>query len=339
METLQGKPPGVEVSVVLPVRNGGAYLADAVDSILNQSLRDLELLLVDDHSTDRAVERLERTDPRLKKMESPANGVVSAFNHGWAASSGRYIARMDADDISLPDRLRAQVNFLDRHPDVQIAGACVEIFSSSGVQEGYRLYQQWLNSVRTPDQVRRQIFIESPIANPTAMFRREALFQLDGYRDVDWPEDYDLFLRADQAGFAMAKPGEILLRWREHDKRLTHTDQRYSRLRFQQAKAHYLARTRLADLPLIILGAGPTGRQMYDLLQAEGREVAGFIDINPRRIGGLKRNKPVWGTQEPEQWPAGMILVAVGSRGAREEISSFLSTCNRQEGKDYLFVA
>ena len=171
------------------------------------------------------------------------------------------------------------------------------------------------------------------------MFRRETLLQLGGYRDVEWPEDYDLYLRADQAGIAMGKPEGVLLRWREHEGRLTHTDERYSRLRFQQAKAHFLAQGRLTDSPILILGAGPSGRQMHDLLLSEGRKVAGFIDVHPRRIGGLKRNKPVWGADNPSKWPEGFILVAVGSRGARVEISEFLSSCGLHESRDYLFVA
>jgi len=329
----------VDVSVVLPVKDGGDYLAQAVESILGQTLNSFELLVIDDHSSDGAVEQLARTDPRLRVLKSDGHGVVSAFNLGLRNSRGPIIARMDADDIALPERLEVQLDYLHSNLDVDIAGACVEIFSDEGLGGGNIHYQQWLNSVQSPEQVHQALFIESPIPNPTAIFRRDTLLQLGGYREVEWPEDYDLFLRADRAGIAMGKPDGILLNWREHDGRLTHTDERYSRLHFQQAKAHFLAQGRLPDVPLLILGAGPTGRQLYDLLLSEGRMAAGFIDVHPRRIGGMKRDKPVWGADDPSKWPDGFILVAVGSRGARVEISEFLSSSGRRESRDYLFVA
>ncbi len=332
-------PGGIEVSVILPVRNGGSYLAPAVASILNQTLHKFELLLVDDHSTDSAIEQVWLDDPRVRLLKSPGRGVVAAFNYGQEFARGRFVARMDADDLCLPHRLATQVDFLRSHQDIGIAGGCVEIFSEDGIQGGYIHYQEWLNSVCSPEQLQQQLFIESPIPNPTAMFRYEVLKQLGGYREVEWPEDYDLFLRADQAGIRMAKPAGIVLRWREHPARLTRTNPRYSRFHFQQAKAHFLVSNRLPDGPVLIWGAGSTGRQMYDLLQAQGREVCGFIEVHPRRIGGLKRGKPVWDMHQPGQWAEGFILVAVGSKGAREEISAYLSALGRQEGTDFLFVA
>ncbi len=328
-----------EVSVVLPVKNGGEYLGDAVDSILEQSLTAIELLLVDDHSEDGTIDQLDQSDPRLSILRSPGNGVVAAFNHGMKLSQGRIIARMDADDISLPRRLETQLGFLQNNPDIEIAGACVEIISNQPLRGGNIHYQQWLNSQRTPEQIHCQMFVESPVPNPTAMLRRETLFRLDGYEDVQWPEDYDLFLRADRLGIRVGKPEATLLKWREHPLRLTRTDDRYSRAHFQQAKAYYLADGRIPNAPVIIWGAGPTGKKFHDLLEAQGCEVAGFINVHPRRVGGRKRGKPVWSADTREQWLDGFILAAVGSRGARVKISTFLLSLGLCEDRDYLFVA
>lgn len=327
------------VSVIMPVKNGGQYLAEAVASILRQSFNDLELLLVDDHSSDEAIEQLDRSDPRLRVLKSPQNGVVAAFNHGMQHAKGDYIARMDADDICMPQRLETQLNYLHAHPEVGIAGACVDIFSAQPLAGGNIHYQQWLNATCTAEQIGRQLFVESPIPNPTAIFRRETLFKLGGYRDVDWPEDYDLFLRADQLGISMGKPDEILLRWREHAGRLTRTSQRYSRKRFQQAKAYYLVNGKINGRPVVIWGAGPGGKEFYDLLAQQGCLAEGFIDVHPRRIGGQKRTRPVWSATDPGQWASGVILVAVGARGVRGEIAEFLNSTGRAEGTDYIFVA
>jgi len=327
------------VSVVLPVRNGGKFLDQAVASILSQTFENLELVLVDDHSTDAAVSALDKGDLRLKIFRSQDHGVVKAFNTGYKLCQGDFIARMDADDISLPERLQCQLDYLDRHPSVDIAGSCVEIFSKRGIQGGLERYQTWLNSVREPQQVRNQIFIESPLPNPGVMFRRAALQQLRGYRNKGWPEDYDLFLRADAANIRMGKPKPVLLRWREHDDRLTHTDSIYTREQFMRAKTHFLVRHRLKGQSVIIWGAGPTGRLMYDLIIAEDGKVEGFIEVHPRRIGGQKRGLPVWPVDKIEALGTAMLLIAVGAAGAREEIAAFLHEHNKIEGQDYLFVA
>jgi glycosyltransferase involved in cell wall biosynthesis len=333
------------VSVVLPVRNGGTWLRAAVDSILGQTLTDFEMIVVDDHSTDEALRGLAAADPRLRVLSSPGRGVSHAFNAGFAASSGRFVSRMDADDIALPNRLERQVRFLEGEPGIDICGACVEIFVGDGATAGKpaggnRRYQAWLNACRSPDTIHRELFIESPIPNPTAMFRREALTLLEGYRNPAWPEDYDLFLRADSRGMQMGKPDEILLRWRDHGRRLTRSDPRYAMPRFQAAKAHYLAGGRLRSAgPVVIWGAGPTGRSMHDLLRDEGVSVRGFLDVHPRRVGGRKRDLPVWPIEHAAGLERTFVLVAVGAAGARGKIRRFMQALGRTEGSDFLFVA
>ena len=327
------------VSVILPVHNGGEYLADAVSSILGQSLENLELLLVDDRSDDGSVAGLNVRDKRLRILSSRLAGVAGAFNEGLAHARGQFIARMDADDISLPERLERQINYLESHSDIDICGSCVEIFSEQLLGAGNLRYENWLNGCRSPDKIAREIFIESPIPNPTAMVRRDVMERLGGYRDIDWPEDYDLFLRADAAGMRMGKPDDVLLRWREHARRLTRTDARYDIVRFQAAKAHFLTRYRLPGRPLVIWGAGPTGASMHDLLQSEGAIIRGFLDVHPRRIGGSKRGLPVWGIDHLSRLKDEFVLVAVGAAGAREEIKTYMLENKKREAIDYLFVA
>jgi glycosyltransferase involved in cell wall biosynthesis len=327
------------VSVILPVHNGGDYLAEAVSSILSQSLRELELLLVDDRSDDGAIASLDTTDERLCILRSKQPGVAGAFNYGLARARGKFIARMDADDISLPERLDQQMYYLESHSDVDICGGGVEIFSDQALGAGNLRYQDWLNNCRSPAKIHRELFIESPIPNPTAMFRRGAIDQLGGYRDPDWPEDYDLFLRADAAGMRMGKPDGVVLRWREHGQRLTRTDPRYDIARFQAAKAHFLVSQRLHGRSIVIWGAGPTGTLMHDLLESEGAVIQGFLEVHPRRIGGSKRGLPVWPIDHVSELNDEIVLVAVGAAGARGEIQAYMVERGKIEGPDYLFVA
>ena len=327
------------VSVILPVRDGGPYLNEAVDSILDSVFEELELLVVDDHSTDGFVGRLERADPRLRVLSHTGEGVSGAFNYGLAHASGPFVARMDADDISLPNRFLDQLEYLERNPEVAICGGKVELFSDQPLAGGNLRYQRWLNQCVTPRQIHQELFIESPIPNPTALFRREAIDRLGGYHNPGWPEDYDLFLRADTAGMRMGKPGKVVLKWREHGQRLTHTSPRYTIERFQAAKAHYLVHDRLNGRPVIIWGAGPTGRSLHDLLAAEGADIRGFLEVHPRRIGGTKRQLPIWPIERVDLLQDELVLVAVGAAGARTKIREWMDARKKEQGIDYLFVA
>lgn len=334
------------ISVIMPVHNAGEFLSDAVASILNQENIHLELILVNDHSTDDAIEKLPNTltqDSRFKYYSSTRRGVVSAMAVGFANAQGDYIARMDADDISLPNRLSEQYHYLQTHPEIGIAGGQIKITSEYKVEEGFTLYEQWLNSLCLPEDIERELFVESPIPNPTAFFRRESYLLLNGYQDPEWAEDYDMWLRAHALGIRMGKPEGVLLHWREHERRLTHCDERYDNKLFMKAKAYYLSRSDyLHGRKAIIWGTGPIGVYLHDILVEQSVEVEAFIEVNPRRIGRLKRGLPVIHYNELSQYTRSndaLIIGAVGARGAREKIRKALLHMGKEEGSDFLFAA
>lgn len=334
------------ISVIMPVHNAGDYLAEAVTSILNQQDVLLELILVDDHSTDQAIKNLPIEfpgDKRLKIVSSEGHGVVAAMKKGYAHAQGIYIARMDADDVAMPNRLLQQYQYLQQHPEIGIAGAQVKIFGVTDIERGFLLYENWLNSLCLPEDIEREIFIESPIPNPTAFFRREIYDVLNGYQDSEWAEDYDMWLRAHALGIRMGKPEGILLHWREHEKRLTHRDSRYNNKLFIKAKAYYLSRSHhLKKRKVIIWGAGPTGKYIHDILIEQNIEVTAFIEVDPKRIGGVTRGLPVLHYSEISQYTdnnSDLIIGAVGARGAREKMRQALIDIGKEEGTDFLFAA
>ena len=344
------------ISVLMPVHNGGEFLTPAVESILSQEYQNLELILVDDHSTDQAINGLPAQavrDPRLRILSCRDHGIVSALNTGADAARGSFLARMDDDDISLPHRLGTQIQYFRDNPDIGIAASRIKIFGKNNIDEGNRIYQEWLNKLIEPEDIGREIFIESPLPHPSVMFRREIFEKLGGYRNPPWPEDYDMWLRAHEAGIKMGKPEDILLHWREHENRLTRTSSRYSNDAFLQAKGYYLSQSILRNRSAVIWGAGTTGILMHDILAQHNVHVEGFIDVNPRLIGGTKRGLPVFsfmelGSDKKQVSPAAdknqfktnsLILGAVASRGAREKIRTFLSDRGYFEGTDFLLTA
>ena len=197
----------MRVSVLMPVRNGERHLAEAVDSVLAQSFRDFELVVVDDASTDRTPEVLAGFgDARLRVVRSDEPlGLAPALRRLTAEARGELLSRMDADDVMLPDRLERQVAFLDAHPEVAlVGGAAVEIDG-----EGREL-----RVVRYPSDPGRELGRRNTIAHPTVLMRRAAVEEAGGYRNIP-VEDYDLWLRlAERQGLANLQ--EPVLRYRRH---------------------------------------------------------------------------------------------------------------------------
>ena len=307
--------PSPLVSVVMPVRDAGNFLLTAVNSILRQDYHNFELLIIDDHSRDDALTQLP-TDARIRVLVNAGEGIVDALNTGVRRAEGEFIARMDADDISLPQRLTVQVDYLIRSPDIGIAGAQVELFSGQPITEGYLRYQRWINALTEPDDIEKNLFVESPIPHPSALMRKSVLAQLGGYRQTDWAEDYDLWLRAGLAGIGMGKPNGVLLRWRDHPSRLSRRDDRCDTRQFVAAKAWALARRQLCARKAVICGTGRQAVDMCDSLRHQQVDVCCFVDINPRRVGGTKRGVPVISIDQVSQLPADILML--GSSGRLE---------------------
>ena len=203
--------PGPEVSVVLPVRDGEAHVGQAVDSILSQTLADLELVVVDDGSEDRTPDVLaERAgDRRLRILPSEGRrGLVAALNHGVAAAAAPLIARMDADDVAHPDRLARQVEHLARHPDVGLVGTSYRQVHPDGRQGSLVRLQG------TDAELRYRLAFRNPFAHPTVVFRRAWFDAAGGYAEAAVPaEDYDLFARFAAHGRLAVLP-DVLLSYR-----------------------------------------------------------------------------------------------------------------------------
>ncbi|MCU0305600.1 MAG: glycosyltransferase [Thermoanaerobaculales bacterium] len=333
------------VSVLLPVRDAAPWLEAALASLARQSLRDHEVVAVDDGSRDGSAVILDRwsaADPRLRVVRQPPLGLVPALERGLAECRAALVARMDADDVSHPRRLELQAALLAARPEVGVVGCLVRHFPAGAVGEGARLYETWLNSLADHRAMARERFVESPVAHPAVMVRRAVLEDAGGWRDLGWPEDYDLWLRLFDRGVGFATVERPLLFWREHPARLTRTDPRYSVASFLACKAHHLARGPLAGPRRVILwGAGRTGRRLAALLLAEGVAIDAVVDIDPAKIGGALRGRPVIA---PGDLPARLgddvvVLAAVASRGARDLIRGRLVALGLVEGRGFWCVA
>ena len=327
-----------EVSVVLPYRDAEETLPEAALSILAQRGVDLELIAVDDGSRDDGPAWMAaQDDDRIRRLSTGGTGLVEALRLGCGAARAPVIARMDGDDIAFPERLAKQLAVLRDDPTLGAVGTQVEAFPEDTFEGGMRRYVAWQNALVTPADHERDLFVESPLCHPSVMLRRDALEAVGGYRDEGWAEDYDLWLRLAAAGWRLAKVDEVLLSWRHRPGRETFANPRYSLENMRALKARFLA-PRLLERPFVIWGAGATGRRLGRALEAEGAVAAAFVDIDPKKIGGEARGRPIIAPEDllPDR---PFVVVSVGAWGARDLIREKLAKLGYAEGSGFLCAA
>ena len=217
------------ISVIMPVYNQRKdYLQSAIESILHQTFLEFELLIIDDCSTDAdcvsILKRFSDTDPRITVIRNTENsGVAKSLNKGIRHARSPIIARMDSDDISLPNRLEKQYSFLMSHPETDLIGCWAEIIDSHGKIIGSN------KTPSTPDKIQSSILITNPLIHPTWMFRKN-LMETEGYYSETSPatEDYEFLLRITRKKTVQNLP-EILFRYR-----FNHNGVSYKKNKFQE---------------------------------------------------------------------------------------------------------
>jgi glycosyltransferase involved in cell wall biosynthesis len=328
------------------VFNAEKTLPECIDSILAQTLAAFEIIAVNDNSTDRSVEVLKSyDDPRINIIDNDCSGIVSALNLGLKACRSDFVARMDADDVMYADRLKKQYEVMQANPDITLCATQARKFPEQIIKAGYVEYMRWQNSCLTKQDIKNQIYIESPFAHPSVMFRKNRVFDLGAYKDGEFPEDYELWLRLFHAGEHMMKLDEVLIDWRESDERLSRTSSRYSEVAFELLRAEYLAKdTRLRDRDIVFWGAGRKTRQRAQYLIDSGIKPAAWIDIDNKKVGekysGAEVFLPEWLQQQSKQCDEKpLVLNYVRNHGVRLLCQNFLDDAGYVMGEDYLHVA
>lgn len=327
-----------EISVILPFFNAQNTLKEAIGSILNQSFTNFELLLVDNNSNDSSYEiagKSARNDSRIILLKETKQGVANAMNCGLQKARGKFMARMDADDISLPNRLEKQVCFLNAHPEIDVVGSEVKYVPHNKNTAGFKRFVARVNSFHTAKEIENKRFIEIPVVNPTLLFRRQVFEKYGGCLDGAFPEDYEMLLRYLEAGVKMAKLPESLLEWHDYSTRLTRSDQRYSTEAFFKTKAAYFSMWSEKNNPfhpvIWVWGAGRKTRQRSVFLEKQGLKIEGRIDIKKSKADAL------FYEEIPE--PGKLFIVSmVNNSGAGEKIREFLISRSYAEGDDFILM-
>jgi glycosyltransferase involved in cell wall biosynthesis len=324
------------VSVLLPVRDEEPYLAECLESLSGQTLSDFEVIVVDDGSTDATPAILEahaRGDSRFRVVRQEPAGMVAASERARAEARAPLIARMDADDVSLPERLELQASAMEEEGLAAVGGQ-VEYFPAP--TDGMRAYAGWLNSLVTVEAALRDLWVECPLPGPGLMARAEVL----SYRDRGWPEDYDLVLRIREGGGRFRNVERLVHRWRDHPERLTRTQPAYTLDAFRRCKVHFLRRTLLAgNRAAVVWGAGPTGKALARELLAAGTPLAAFVEVDPRKLGKRIHGAPVVPVEQAADFPGALALGAVSGPEGRARVRKLAAGLGFTEGVDFVAVA
>src|SRR3989344_7700958 len=200
------------VTILMPVYNGEKYLKEAIESVLNQTFRDFEFLIIDDGSTDKSTEIIKSfNDARIRLERNEINlGLIKTLNNGLGLAKGKYIARMDCDDISLPKRLSIQVNFMEKHPEIGICGSWVKVMG---------LKQEFVNRYpQKHEEARAYLLFNTPFAHPSVIIRKEVMekHKLKYDENYKHAEDYELWSRIINYAKVSNIP-KVLLHYRMHD--------------------------------------------------------------------------------------------------------------------------
>ncbi len=316
------------LSVLLPVRDAAPWLNASLRSLWRQSLRDFEVIAVNDGSADGSGDLLDRAaerEPRLTVLHAPRRGLPAALNLALRRARGRFVARHDADDLSHRRRFEIQLDRLARDRALGVLGTRVRLFPGQAVGGGMRRWIDWHNSLLDHESIAPEVLIDSPLAHGSAMIRRSTLERFGGWNERGWPEDVDLWIRLIEGGVRFAKCPQTLYGWRQHSASATRRDPRYSRERFDDLRLDAIQRRVPPETRRVtVVGVGLSHERWRRRLLGRGRAVI-----------SLRQGRPYpefCATLEPP------VVLVMGSAVARARWRHFLVP-RFEETRDFWFVA
>ncbi|MNK02192.1 UDP-Glc:alpha-D-GlcNAc-diphosphoundecaprenol beta-1,3-glucosyltransferase WfgD [compost metagenome] len=279
------------ISILTPYRNAEKYILETAWSILGQTHTDWEWILVNDHSSGNELEVLGDlvNDPRIHLLTNEGKGIVDALCTAFAHANGEFVTRMDADD-RMPDFKLEQMLRCLRDGKSQIVTGKVRYFSQAGmISSGYLAYEHWLNDRIDRQDFYEHIYRECSLASGNWLMRRSDLAECGGFKDLNYPEDYDLLFRWYEAGYKMEGLDLVTHQWRDHDLRTSKTSDHYHQKAFFALKINRFIQLDLdSKQQLMVNGTGQKGRLTAKIL--------------------LDNNIPfVWISHEPEKFPKGVL--------------------------------
>lgn len=331
------------VSIIMAVKDTEPYLYECLDSILNQSYQNWELIAINDHSSDRTPEILaeyEQKDPRVRVFHSKRHKLIPTLKEGYKHANGALINRMDSDDKMPFDKLEVLVREWSKYGKGTIIAGGTEHFVDEGeVGDGFRRYEKWLNQVAKNSTHYQEIYQECVIPSHSWILHKEDLDSVGAFDPEVYPEDYDLCFRFYRAGLKVVGIDKVLHFWRDRSDRISRTWEEYKDNRYFGIKLPYFYELdRDMSRPLVLWGAGRNGKDLAKLILEKESEFHWVCD-NERKIG-----KDVYGIrmQSFDLIPLlenPQIIIVVASPSDKMDIRDQLSKWGKEPARDFWFFA
>ena len=252
----------------MPMRNAMPYLNECIDSIINQSCTNWELVVVNDHSTDQSFEVLKnyaKTDKRITVLNATGKGIIDALQLAYSKTTGDYITRMDADDIMPEQKLELMLKKLIEFPESVVTGKIKYI--SDNLKQGYKNYETWMNDMMEDESHYEQMYKECVIPSPAWMMSRKLFDDIGGFSPNTYPEDYDLTFRMYKANIPVKVVKSLVHIWRDYQERTSRNDPNYAINTFETLKTKYFIDVDFdPNKTLVLWGAGKKGKNIAQLL-------------------------------------------------------------------------
>lgn len=323
-----------QLSILLPYLFADDAFQEAVESILQQSFTNWELLLIcNGEEAERQKAQAKFSLPNIHHLYETKRGIAFALNTGLDFAKGKFIGRMDADDVSLPERFEKQVEHLLQYPEIA-AVSCQTTFESDEPAAGYQAFVDWQNSLLTPEDHKNSRFQESPLAHPSVCFRKRLITNYGNYSTKALPEDYELWLRWMDAGENIEKLNFTGLVWKDHTDRLSRNHPNYSEEAFYRLKARYLLKE-CRNKTVLVCGSSVQALQRWRWMEDEGLKIDCWTDIHPKQYYPAPYLKPEDITKEDKL----IVLSLIAQAGTREKVEEFFIAKGYQPGVDYFSCA
>jgi len=328
------------ISIITPFKNTEQYLNACLDSIINQSYQNWELLIVDDHSTDTShdiVRAYAEIDKRIRLFKNSEHGIINALQLAFLESSGAYITRMDSDDIMHPEKLSSMLNDLQASGRQHIALGLVKYFSEDGIGDGYAKYESWLNNLTQNGTNYSEIYKECVIPSPCWMLHRDDFINCEGFSLNRYPEDYDLAFRFYKNNMKCIPSKTVLHNWRDYSTRTSRTDDHYAENHFLELKINYFLELNYdSSRPLTIWGAGQKGKKVAQLLKQKQITFIWICD-NPKKIGKHIYDELLYNFEYLKELENPQSIVSVANTEAQRDIKNYFKTRDMKAMVDYFF--
>lgn len=327
------------ISILLPFHKEEKWLEEAIASIRSQTFLHWELLLLAHHASPAALEIATQSclpDKRIQLFPVSGDTLAAVLNQGISMARGSYIARMDADDISHPDRFSEQWQYLESHPETGVVSCQTALHPLEKTGEGFQQYMAWQNAIITAEDHLRHRFVESPLAHPTVMFRASLISSCGDY-PTEGPEDYAFWLRLMQQKVSFYKLPQPLLIWRDHPGRLSRTGIRYRQEAFEAVRIHHaqqVLKARANGRKLILCGAGNRAWKKKIRWEQAGIRFDGFSDVIARH-----RPLPYFAPETIGTDSSCYYISLLQGRGKSDEMMAFFASRGLRPEVDFLIAS